>query len=90
LHHCVGSYQSVVRSGERYFYSVREGNARVATLELCESGGSIAIGQIRGACNVLPSKELIVAVKSWFRSQSEFRLPKKPKRDELFDADIPF
>jgi PcfJ-like protein len=80
LHHCVGSYQGLVHAGESYIYSVRRDDVRVATLELRRSGRCIVIGQVRGACNVLPPKQVVLAVKSWVRSQREFRFAPEPER----------
>lgn len=90
LHHCVGSYQGLVHAGKSYIYSVRQGDVRVATLELRRNGGGIAIGQVRGACNVPPPKQVALAVRSWVRSQREFRFPPEPGSGVPLDDDIPF
>jgi hypothetical protein len=105
MHHCVGAYESRVRSGECYFFSVRKDKERVATLELLKSGAEVAIGQLRGACNREVAREVVRAVKSWLRSQREFRFPPKEPSfslveqldddgpfhfDSPFDSDIPF
>jgi hypothetical protein len=79
LHHCVGSYQGRVHDGDSYIYSVRRGDLRVATLELHRRAKGIVIGEVRGACNVLPPKQVVRAVERWVGSQREFRFaPKLP------------
>jgi hypothetical protein len=83
LHHCVGSYQGRVHAGESYLYSVRQDDVRVATLELQRRGGGVAIGQVRGACNVLPPKQVVRAVERWVRSQREFRFAPNPEPERL-------
>jgi hypothetical protein len=76
MHHCVGARGSAVQAGYVYIYSIREGQKRVATLELLRNGDSIEIGELRGSCNSQVSPKIRRAVKSWLRSQSGFRLPK--------------
>jgi len=91
LHHCVGTQGHRVQAGEAYFYSIRKDKERVATLELLRDHGGVAIGQLRGPCNSQAPKEIVRAVKSWLRSQREFRFPKE--RVVAFDAlddEIPF
>lgn len=85
LHHCAGTYAAKVHTGECYVYSVRRNGAPVATLELMQRGGGVAIGQLRGPCNAKPSKEVLRAVNSWLRAQREFRIPERRP-----DDDIPF
>jgi hypothetical protein len=83
LHHCVGSYHDLVHAGVSYLYSVRRDDVRVATLELHKSGGGVAIGQVRGACNVLPPKQVVRAVERWVRSQREFRFAPETEPERL-------
>ena len=87
LHHCVGTQGRRVHTGETYFYSIRRQKERVATLELLRRGEGVAIGQLRGSCNIQVSKKLVRAVRNWLRSQREFHFPKERK---VADDDIPF
>jgi hypothetical protein len=87
MHHCVGSYAGLVHQGRAYFYSVRDGNESIATLELVRCGGSVGLGQIRGPCNGEVPNTVIRAVKAWLRSQPE-SLTKRPHVDEA--SEIPF
>lgn len=98
MHHCVGTKCDQVRNGSVYFYSVRKGQERIATLELVKHDAGGAIGELRGPCNSQVPKEIVRAVRSWLRSQREFRFPERrivdpevfrKKRDEL-DNEIPF
>jgi hypothetical protein len=85
-----------VQAGYAYFYSIREDNERIATLELVRHGGSVEIGQLRGSCNSQVSKKMVRVVESWLRSQREFCFPKKhfPQKrgfvDDDDDDEIPF
>ena len=65
MHHCVGSYDSRVASGKCYIYSVRQGDNRIATIELARKDGKVVPQQIRAACNDEPPKEVKVAVRKW-------------------------
>jgi hypothetical protein len=85
LHHCAGTYAAKVHSGECYIFSVRKDGAPLATLQLVRSEVGVAIGQLRGACNTKPSKEVLRAVNCWLRAQKEFRIPERRP-----DDDIPF
>ena len=98
MHHCVGTKCDQVRNGSVYFYSVRKRQERIATLELVKHDAGGAIGELRGPCNSQVPKEIVRAVRSWLRSQREFRFPERrivdpevfrKKRDEL-DNEIPF
>ena len=83
MHHCVGTYAGRVRCGASYVFSVRKDNERIATLELIKNGASVAIGELRGACNSQAPKEVVRAVKSWLRSQHGFRFPPNPDDEAL-------
>jgi hypothetical protein len=65
MDHCVGTYDEKVAIGDCYVYSVRQGNQRIATVELVRSNGKVRSSQIRGRCNAEPSKEVRAAVKKW-------------------------
>jgi PcfJ-like protein len=65
MHHCAGSYDYRVAAGQCYIYSVRQGDNRVATVELVRKEGKVQPLQIRAACNAEPPKEVKVAVRKW-------------------------
>jgi hypothetical protein len=44
---------------------VRQGNNRVATVELVREQEKVKPLQIRAACNAEPSKEVKIAVRKW-------------------------
>jgi hypothetical protein len=85
MHHCAGTYAGRVHSGDCYIFSVRKERARIATLQLVRGEVGVAIGQLRGACNVKAPREALRAVTSWLRAQREFRFPASRP-----DDDIPF
>jgi PcfJ-like protein len=65
MHHCAGSYDYRVAAGKCYMYSVRQGDNRLATVELVRKQGKVTPLQIRAACNAEPSKEVKIAVRKW-------------------------
>jgi hypothetical protein len=65
MHHCAGSYDYRVAAGQCYMYSVRQGDNRVATVELVREHGKVKPLQIRAACNTEPPKEVKMAVRKW-------------------------
>jgi hypothetical protein len=84
MHHCAGTYAHHVHSGDCYIFSVRKDRVPLATLELVRREVGVAIGQLRGACNAKPSKEVLRAVNSWLRAQREFRIPQRRPDDVPF------
>jgi hypothetical protein len=71
MHHCASTYGSSVQSGVSYLYSVREGEKRIATLELRRDGDDkVVIGQLRGRCNEKAPRKVTQAVKNWLRTTS--------------------
>jgi hypothetical protein len=80
MHHCVGSYAHRVAAGEVYLYSVRKDKERIATLELVMLGERVALGQVRGPCNTRVSKQVMLAARSWLRSEQR----------RISDNEIPF
>ena len=89
MHHCVGTKGDSVRRGVAYFYSVRQREERVATLELWRHGSVVEIGELRGSCNSQVSEGIVRVVRQWLRLQRDFHFPKEPEF-ELVDDDIPF
>jgi hypothetical protein len=75
MRHCVGSYDRRVAKGVSYIYSVRQGDERIATVELVRSNGQVRLGQIRGRCNAQPSNEVCTAVRKWLDEELYIGLP---------------
>jgi hypothetical protein len=65
MHHCAGSYDYRVAAGNCYIYSVRQGDKRMATVELVREQGKVRPLQIRAACNAKPPKDVKIAVSKW-------------------------
>lgn len=66
MHHCVGTYNSLVTKGTRYFYSITKDGKRVATVELTTiNNETIIIGQMRGYCNANVSNEIRKVAHRW-------------------------
>jgi PcfJ-like protein len=82
MHHCVGSYDHMVIAGHTYIYGIREGDKRIATVEITRAeDNKPKLGQIRGPCNAPAPKEVVTATKRWLRSQKN-ELPALPPPDE--------
>jgi hypothetical protein len=108
MHHCVGSYADRVREGGTYVYSVRQDGKSVATVSLVRHdgngalvshGGQVLIEQVRGPCNVAPSKAVMAAVRQWLRTRPAPTIPiqiqklfleRRPAANAEFEENIPF
>jgi hypothetical protein len=78
MHHCVGGYSNRVIDGRCYIYGVREGDERIATIEIVrDQDDRPRLGQVRGPCNASASKEVDRAIRRWLRSQKS-ELPPIP------------
>jgi hypothetical protein len=75
MHHCVGTYGYRVAMGDCYIFSLRKDGEREATIELIQSGGRVALGQVRGPCNNAVQKDVKLAARKWLRSQKTICLP---------------
>jgi hypothetical protein len=56
-------------------YSVRQGDNRIAIVELLRKDGKAELGQIKATCNARPPKEVTKAVKRWFSEMKGMRFP---------------
>jgi hypothetical protein len=65
MDHCVASYDRRVAKGICYIYSIRQGDKRIATVELVRANGQVRPAQIRARRNAQPSKEVCTAVRKW-------------------------
>jgi PcfJ-like protein len=69
MHHCVGTYDHHVAAGRCYLYSVRQGDTRIATVELVKNKGKVQPRQMRAACNAQPPKKVKLAVRKWVKQE---------------------
>lgn len=53
MRHCVGAYSRSVVAGHSRIYSLRQGDTRIATLELQPSKGRFEPVQLKGPCNAV-------------------------------------
>lgn len=80
LNHCVGGYYTQCRSGGTQIFSVREGDKRVATLELLLANGkgsalTITVGQFKAHHNGQPSEHLHGIVRDFLKALRDGRHP---------------
>jgi hypothetical protein len=68
-----------VRRGDSYLYSARDGDRRIATIEVCRRDHldktTIFIGQMRGPCNALLPPQLQAKLTRWAREGDRWTLP---------------
>ena len=83
MHHCVGTYADRVLHGDFYVYSVRRNGERVATLALGRHEGMTYLGEIRGPCNIQPTKAIIATAQRWLSAQKPL-----PPRGPIRGADL--
>jgi hypothetical protein len=69
MHNCVGTYDHRVSVGACYIYSVRQGDKRLATVELVKENGKVKPVQIKGPCNADVPQEIKTAVRQYLRSR---------------------
>jgi hypothetical protein len=78
MHNCVGSYSDPVTTGDCYIYGIREGDKRIATVEIArDQHDKPYLAQIRGPCNAPAPKAIVTAAERWLRSQKK-ELPPLP------------
>lgn len=58
MHHCVASYAAQVIKGISRIYSIRQGEKRLATLEVSQLDKSWRLIQLKGPCNSTPSSDV--------------------------------
>ena len=61
MHHCVGTYIGDVLKGRCSIVSIKQGGARVATLEI-EKG---VMRQLKGPCNAAVPKAVLAATEAY-------------------------
>jgi hypothetical protein len=86
MHNCVGSYDQRIIAGDTYIYGIRDGDKRIATVEIKRGEDNKAkIGQIRAPCNEPAPKEINAAARRWLRAQKNELPPclPAPRRDHV-------
>jgi PcfJ-like protein len=74
MHHCARTLIPKVAAGNAYLFSVRQGDKRVATIEVERTrDGRVAITQMRGLCNAILDKTLQTALRKWAGQQAKWR-----------------
>lgn len=58
MHHCVASYAGQVIKGTSRIYSIRQGEKRLATLELCRQDKRLLLVQLKGPYNSAASNDV--------------------------------
>lgn len=77
MHHCVRSYWRYVARGQSYIYSIRRGEARIATLELRRQSitrhttAPLAVAQLKGPCNAHPGEEIASAATRFLETAND-------------------
>ncbi|MGI9407640.1 MAG: PcfJ domain-containing protein, partial [Hyphomicrobiaceae bacterium] len=75
MRHCVGDYAGQVVTGACLIYSIRRGNAHVATVEIrphWERKGQPAVAQLRGPDNEDVGEDITHAVTQWLSRQGRY------------------
>ena len=99
MHHCARTYIPKVAWGEVYLFSARQGEKRVATIEVKRTDdGRVVIKQMRGPCNAILDGKMQATLRRWVGQRAKWRVP-EPRRggldprcplDDAADDDIPF
>ena len=75
LHNCASIYGRDVAEGTRFFFRVTTDDTTVAMVELCREDDAAELGQVAGLFNAKVSSEVMEAVRRWFHTRPDFRLP---------------
>jgi hypothetical protein len=94
MHHCAGTLIEKVRRGISYLYSARDGDQRIATIEVGRNGEEIFINQMRGSCNSILPEPLQAEFTRWVLERNKWTLPicEFPICESVtaLDGEIPF
>ena len=92
MHHCARTLITNVKSGHSYLYGAREGDQRIATIEVSRNGEQIFITQMRGPCNSILPQPLQAKLTRWVLERDKWNLPiREPvKAVDCSDDEIPF
>jgi hypothetical protein len=93
MHHCARTLIAKVSCGDSYLFSARDGDQRIATIEVSRNGEQIFINQMRGACNSILPQPLQTKLTRWVLERDKWNLPMRAPVmavDALDDDEIPF
>jgi hypothetical protein len=92
MHHCARTLIPKVQRGDSYLFGARDGDKRIATIEVSRNSEKIFIRQMRGVCNSVVPPALEAKFTRWARERNEWKLPPhEPVRAaNLLDDEIPF
>jgi hypothetical protein len=90
MHHCARTLISKVKDGGSYLFSARDGDQRIATIEVSRNGEDIFIKQMRGVCNSMPPKRLQAKLTRWVLERDKWNLPMREPVKAVDSLDIPF
>jgi hypothetical protein len=75
MHHCARTLIAKVKCGDSYLFSARDGDQRVATIEVGRNGEEVFINQMRGTCNSMLPQPLQAMLTRWVRERDNWNLP---------------
>lgn len=71
MRHCAANYVREVMLGGTRIYSIRQGEDRVATMELHPRGEQFVMAQLKGPCNSQPKKPVRSAAEAFLQASNE-------------------
>jgi PcfJ-like protein len=90
MHHCARTLIAKVKCGDSYLFSARDGDQRIATIEVGRNGDGTFINQMRGACNSMLPKPLQAKLTRWSRERDKWNLPIREPVKAVDSDDLPF
>ncbi len=76
MRHCAATLIPSVLYGSSYLFSARDGDGRVATIEVRRGGDAgVSIVQMRGPCNAILPKPLRARLQRWAGQRDKWTLP---------------
>jgi hypothetical protein len=90
MHHCARTLIGKVQRGDSYLYSARDGDQRIATIEVSRNGQEISITQMRGACNSILPEPLQAELTRWVLERDKWTLPIRESVKAVDHQEIPF
>jgi hypothetical protein len=89
MHHCARTLIAKVQRGDSYLFGARDGDQRIATIEVSRNGQEIFINQMRGACNSIVPLPLQNKFRRWVRERDKWDLPIGKPAKAVDASDVP-